>query len=302
VHMVTFDGLHYNFQAVGDYVLTRSTVPDDTFQIQIETAPYAPNHDTSVTMEVAAQVGSDVVTFGLGQVGVDGAPDTGLNPRDPVQDLAGGQLRELSPTEFRLTWASGEALTVTDSGPYLNTSVTLPATAAPGSVQGLLGGDSGQANDFQLADGSVIPQPLSGAELLGAFASAWQSDSLLTGVSPMQFIYTDGTSGQTVAQATAAGQVLNAGAADVLSDTGGFGVTFLGSLAQLANETITGFSAKDVIDVSGLNSATAIASYAGGVLTVSDGTQAGGIQLSGQVNGGFTVRSDNHGGSLIAMS
>jgi hypothetical protein len=123
----------------------------------------------------------------------------------------------------------------------------------------------------------------------------------------MQFIYTDGTSGQAVMQATAPGQVLNGGpGVNVLSDAGGFGVTFLGTLAELANETITGFSAKDVIDVTDLNSATAIASYTGsvsdGVLGVSDGARTGGIPLSGQISGGFQVTSDQHGGTLITLS
>jgi hypothetical protein len=308
VHMVTYDGLHYDFQAVGDYVLTRSTVPGDTFQIQIEAVADPSIAAVSITTEVAAQVGSDVVTFGLnpgGLVSVDGAPDTTLTANDPVQDLAGGQLQRLSPSEFRLTWASGEVLTVTDAGPYLNTSVSLPKTDGPGSVQGLLGSDSGQANDFQLADGSVIAQPLSGAELLGAFANAWRGNSLLAGVNPMQFIYTDGDTGQTVQQATASGQVLSAAPnVNVLSDAGGFGVTFLGTLSQLANETITGFSAKDVIDVTGLNNATATftGSVSNGVLSLSDGTQTGNIQLSGQISGGFQMTSDKHGGSLVTMT
>ena len=38
----------------------------------------------------------------------------------------------------------------------------------------MLGSDSGQANDFQTADGTVIPQPLSSRELYGAFADAWR--------------------------------------------------------------------------------------------------------------------------------
>ena len=41
-------------------------------------------------------------------------------------------------------------------------------------MQGLLGSDSGQATDFQLPNGSVLPQPLSGDELLGRFADAWR--------------------------------------------------------------------------------------------------------------------------------
>jgi len=41
-------------------------------------------------------------------------------------------------------------------------------------VQGLLGSNSGQATDFQLPNGSVLPQPLGDDQLLGAFADAWR--------------------------------------------------------------------------------------------------------------------------------
>ena len=39
VHLVTYDGLHYDFQADGVFVLTRSTMPGDHFQIQTQTSP-----------------------------------------------------------------------------------------------------------------------------------------------------------------------------------------------------------------------------------------------------------------------
>jgi hypothetical protein len=172
-------------------------------------------------------------------------------------------------------------------------------------VAGLLGSNSGQANDFQLPDGTVPSQPLSASELLGEFASAWQvtSATSLLGNTPMQFIYSSG--GQSVLQATAAGQVLSAGVADVLSDADGIGATFKGSLVELANEVISGFSVKDVIDVSDLASGSASAVYigtsAGGVLQLSDGAHGGRIQLAGDPGGVFQVTSDGHGGSLIAL-
>jgi hypothetical protein len=91
-----------------------------------------------------------------------------------VQSLAGGTLTRLSAASYRLTWSMGESVTVTDKGSWLDWSVALGPHDGPGSMQGLLGSDSGQATDFQLPDGSVIPQPLSDAEILGVFADAWR--------------------------------------------------------------------------------------------------------------------------------
>jgi hypothetical protein len=190
VHVTTFDGLTYGFQALGDFVLTRSTVPGDTFEIDIATVMLPGWAGASFTGEAAAHVGSDLVTFSTGRdqvVWVDGVPETGLSASNPVLPLAGGQLYELSASTFELSWITGETLTVTDAGPFLDTAVTLPATATPGSVQGLLGGDSGQTNDFQLPGGGILRQPLSDSELLGAFANAWRltpSAALVDGLPP----------------------------------------------------------------------------------------------------------------------
>ncbi len=296
VHIVTYDGLRYDFQADGDYVLTRSTVAGDSFQIQIATAPDAANGAVSYTTEAAAQVGSNVVTFAIGRdttVWVDGTPDTTLTAAGQVQALDGGVLTELSPGTLQLTWATGETATIADAGSHLDTSVALDAAVGRGSMQGLLGTDISQQYDFTLPDGSVLPQPLSGSALYGTFAEAWSvtpANSLLDGdaigadsgadpaVTPIgigatagdttQFIYADGyadgAGAQPMVQATATGQVLNAapGVAD-LSDAGGFGVTFQGTLSELANELISGFSAKDLIDITDLAGPHVTASFAG---------------------------------------
>ncbi len=91
--------------------------------------------------------------------------------------------------------ASGEVMNVSLAGAYINVNLTLSAADGPGSVQGLLGSDSGQANDFQLADGTVIPQDnLTSSELYGAYAAAWR---VTDGTSLMDYL-----AGQTTATFT----------------------------------------------------------------------------------------------------
>ncbi|HEX9557677.1 MAG TPA: VWD domain-containing protein, partial [Reyranella sp.] len=174
VHMTTFDGLYYDFQAVGDFVAVRSTDAGNPWQIQIRTESFP--GATSITTGLAATLGYDCVSFAVGRanpVYIDGAPDTALHEGD-VQSLAGGTLTQLSAAAYRLAWNTGESVTVTYQDGYMDWTVALGPHDGPGSVQGLLGSHSGQATDFQLPDGSVLRQPLSNDEILGAFADAWR--------------------------------------------------------------------------------------------------------------------------------
>ena len=164
-------------------MLAKSTVSGESFQVQIRLAPYdfggsvpASKVSVSVTTQIAAKVGTDRVTFGIGRqnvVQVNGNA-TALSMSNPVLNLSGGQLIELSPSTYQLVWNTGERITVTDAGSYFNYTVSLPKNAAPGSVVGLLGSLSGAANDFQLADGTVLQQPISSTQLYGQFADAWR--------------------------------------------------------------------------------------------------------------------------------
>jgi T5SS/PEP-CTERM-associated repeat protein len=174
VHMVTFDGLRYDFQAVGDFVAVRSTNSGGPWQIQIRTEAFP--GATSVTTGIAAEIGATRVSFAEGRddmVSVDGAPSGAMKAGD-VQRFAGGALTALSADSWQLSWNSGEQLMVTEQGGFFDWSVALGPADGPGSVQGLLGSKTGQANDFQLPDGTVLRQPLSESEMLGTFADAWR--------------------------------------------------------------------------------------------------------------------------------
>jgi hypothetical protein len=177
VHMVTFDGLRYDFQAVGDFVAERATDASDPWQVEIRTAS-APGA-TSLTTALAAELGDARVTFAVDRgdtVQVDGAPDTTLHV-GAAETFGDGTLRQLSASAWQLAWDSGRSVTIVDQGGYLDWSIAAGPHDGPGSLRGLLGGYGGHASDFQLPNGTVLAQPLSDQELLGAFADAWRVPS-----------------------------------------------------------------------------------------------------------------------------
>ena len=183
-HFTMFDGLHFDFQGAGEFIAARSTVPGDTFQVQMRIEPEGSlDSAVSIITQIAVQVGSDRVTFAPNRglvVSVDGT-STAINTGSPLT-LAGGTVTEVSADQYRVALNTGEVVTVDPFGDGMGLAITLAPTDAPGSVQGLLGPDEGQANDFQLPDGTVLPQPLTQDQLYHQFADAWRvtdSNSLL---------------------------------------------------------------------------------------------------------------------------
>jgi len=157
-HFTTYSGQHFDFQEVGEFMLTRSTLPDNPFQVQIRTDRLSEGSAAATwIMEAAAQVGGHRVTFDVDRaqgggslVWVDGQP-VSLSEGNPLV-LDGGTVMRLSPQLYRVLWDNGEVLTVTDNGKYLDVSTALSPLDLPGSMEGLLGG-GGWSGDAHLAGG-----------------------------------------------------------------------------------------------------------------------------------------------------
>src|SRR3712207_6475376 len=52
-HFTTFDGFKYDFQGIGDFVLARSVLDDNPFQVQIRTSAWRTRPQFSVVSEFA---------------------------------------------------------------------------------------------------------------------------------------------------------------------------------------------------------------------------------------------------------
>ncbi len=127
----------------------------------------------------------------------------------------------------------------------------------------------------------------------------------------MTFIHAEGSGGDGVIIAGAAGQVLTGGGAgDTLEDAGQYGVTFQDTIAGIEGDTLADFSKVDTIDLTNLGSVTASPIYTGGygaassgVLALTDGTGTVDIKLTGLTAGGsFNATTDLHGGTLITYA
>jgi hypothetical protein len=116
-HFTTYDGLHYDFQAAGDFVLTRSTQPGNSFDVQIRTR--APSDGSAVTIvsAVAAKLGDHRVTFDLDRasaggsfVWIDGRPKS-FEMHNPILALDAGRIIQLSPDHYQVIWKQAKSWT-----------------------------------------------------------------------------------------------------------------------------------------------------------------------------------------------
>jgi hypothetical protein len=188
VHLITFSGLHYDFQAAGEFVAAKATDPTDPFQVQIRLQPYYTGSSVTVTTQIATMVGADDVTFdiareaqGQGFVWVDGAALT-LSAADPTYQLSGGVIAYVGPGTYKISYDKGETLLVSDEGAFLNFNITLGPDMGAGSVTGLDGVDAANAyNDLVLGPGAgaeagtvLDSESLPTSELYGQYADSWR--------------------------------------------------------------------------------------------------------------------------------
>ena len=189
-HLVTFGGATYNFQQVGEFILTKSTVVD--FEIQVRQQPW---EGTSCTVAensaFAFHIGGHTVSVYAANPGlttlVDGSPVTlGTAAADSLP--GGGTItNDAADAEETIVWPNGSSATVNYGGGfYLTLSITVSASEK-GHLVGLLGTDAGDAaSDLTTSSGTVLPYPAIAADtstLYGAFSNGWRltsADSLFT--------------------------------------------------------------------------------------------------------------------------
>ena len=173
-HLITFDGHSYGFQAVGEYILARSTTDD--FEVQVRQEPIEGRRDVSVNTAVATRVGGARLTMTLeaGRVVLridDAVVDDDFRAigRDSVQ-----QVTTSLGNGFVVEWDDGTLLEVLPIGTFGLNVHLVPAPERADRLEGLLGDFDGDAeNDLTVRGGARRVDQFSRAELYADFRPSW---------------------------------------------------------------------------------------------------------------------------------
>jgi hypothetical protein len=176
-HLTTFDGLLYDFQAKGDYLLMQAG-PD--FQVQarqVSGAPTWPN--ASVNKAVAVQTGKNRVAVCLpGRVVIDGRP---ASLRDgETRPLPGGGAVVRRADTYIVLDPNGHTMRATVRP--TNIDVTVGLGRWPMHVTGLLANVDG-VNTVAARDGAILRSPFPFEQLYGHYRQSWEvslKDSILS--------------------------------------------------------------------------------------------------------------------------
>ena len=182
-HLQTLDGVGYDFQAAGEFVLLQSAGTGD-FMLQARFVPAGTN--VSATEAIATNLDGVAVMVDANDatpLHIDGQA-VPLNDGQSVSVGNGRVYRDADTyvvvypgTDGEVNDGDSQLLTRIQDG-RLDIDVRLNAELM-GTLEGLLGdGDGNPDNDIALADGTVLDRPLTFADLYGPYRDDWRVDSL----------------------------------------------------------------------------------------------------------------------------
>lgn len=178
-HLTTFNGLLYDFQASGDFVLAQT---DSNFIVQTRQVSGAPTWpDASLNQAVATQMGKT-------RVAVCTAPSR-LKVDGTATEIADGKILSLpsgvdilrTGNIYVVADQSGNSMRAEVNATYINVSVGLGRW--PATVRGILANANGHVNEIQARTGAVLTNPFAFDQLYHEYADSWRvsaTDSLLS--------------------------------------------------------------------------------------------------------------------------
>jgi hypothetical protein len=182
-HITTFDGLYYDFQASGDYVLAYDG-PDFIVQArQASGAPTWPN--AAVNKAIATQMGKTRVAVYIEptRLAIDGMT-TNLDDGKSILLPTGVQVSRFGNV-YVISSESGDRVTATLNTTWINVSVGLGFSPRP-QVRGLLGNPLGNAQELVTSNGVVLSAPVQFRDVYHTYAESWR-------VPPRESLFTEET-------------------------------------------------------------------------------------------------------------
>ncbi len=182
-HLITFDNVSYDFQAAGDFILTRATSGSD-YEVQARFSAFS--SAVSVTTAMATKVDGIAVSIQIdgdtGDLLIDGSS---VNIIDGDSIAVGGGSISRNGRKIEIDHGNGDKTLVDVFSSFMNVTPSPSLARVPGSLEGLLGdADGNPGDDFQLADGTVLSTPLPISTLYGSYAASWlvaDNESILPG-------------------------------------------------------------------------------------------------------------------------
>ena len=180
-HLVTLDGLRYDFQSAGEFIFLKSTSGD--LEVQVRQSQYGNSGLVSVNSAIATKINGKRVGFYLDDTQpllIDGQP-VNVDGNTYLDLGGGGRIYREGNTYTAVINTSGEQLVVQNWGSHLDVNVFLAETRES-KVSGLGGNNNSLTDDdIALRDGTILSQPLNQKELYGKYEDSWrvsQSESL----------------------------------------------------------------------------------------------------------------------------
>lgn len=182
-HMRTFDQLAYDFHAIGDFTLFKSTV--DGMEVQTRMASiWAPYENMTGASAIAANVAGDRLEVYANMSFSAKILLNGSETTVPAGGLAlpnGGVLSIDDKGHITTVWPDGSVLIAQPLGAFGLSVVAYPNPARAGSLSGLLGNFDGlSSNDLvPRGGGTPLPIPPAYSNLYPGFANSWRTTASL---------------------------------------------------------------------------------------------------------------------------
>lgn len=172
-HLVTFDGHHYDFQAAGEFVLTRAKGAD--FEVQVRQQQWEDSRWVAVNTAVAVKTASHKIEVAPEGYKLAVLVDGEKQPFETAE-LSGGDTLTTTPNSNRLdvTTKDGNVISLFGLGNYgVDVSID-PTDDLKGKLEGLLGDSDGEGkNDLRLQGKDTVIES-NFEQLYPGFSDSWR--------------------------------------------------------------------------------------------------------------------------------